>query len=320
MDRPRILLTRRLPPLAMQRLHYKAEVVHGDLDQDLSRHELLERIKDVDGLLCLLTDKVDAELMDAAAHLKVVSNYAVGYNNIDVAAATERGLVVTNTPGVLTNCTADMAWALLMAAARRVLEGDALVRSGNWTGWEPLQLLGTEVSGATIGFVGMGRIAKATAKRAAAFDMKLLYWNRTRLDSSEEAELGLEYREFGQLFPECDFVSVHVALTDQTKHLIGPAEFESMKPTSILINTARGPVVDESALVWALEQGQIGGAGLDVFENEPIVEEELRSMENVVLAPHLGSATIATREKMGEIAVQNCLAVCRGEQPPHRVN
>lgn len=304
----------------METLHEQAELKHFDLDRDLSRSELMRGVADVDGLLCLLTDRVDGEVMDAAPQLKVVSNYAVGFNNIEVDAASQRGIVVTNTPGVLTDCTADMAWALLMAASRRVIEGDQLVRSGNWTGWEPLQLLGQEVTGATIGFVGMGRIAKATAKRARAFDMRLLYWNRTRLAPLEEQQLGLEYVDFDKLFGECDFVSVHVALCNATHHLIGARQFESMKPNAILINTARGPVVDESALLWALTQGQIGGAGLDVFENEPDLESELRAMKNVVLAPHLGSATISTRERMGSIAVQNCLAVCRGENATCRVN
>ncbi|MCD0461816.1 D-glycerate dehydrogenase [Roseiconus lacunae] len=304
----------------MKRLQQQADLVHVDLDRDPTRQELLDGVRDVDGLLCLLTNKVDAALLDAGSRLKVVSNYAVGFNNIDVPAATERNIAVTNTPGVLTDCTADMAWALLMAAARRVVEGDHLVRGGQWTGWEPLQLLGQEVSGATIGFVGMGRIAKATAKRAAAFEMRLLYWNRTRLAVDEEKQLGLEYREFDDLFADCDFVSIHVALTEATTHLVGAKQFEQMKESAILINTARGPVVDERALVRALQQQQIGGAGLDVFEHEPTVADELRSMAQVVLAPHLGSATIATREKMGSIAVDNCLAGCRGDDPPQRIN
>lgn len=320
MSKPKIFLTRRLPPSCMERLAQEASLSHGDLDRELTRDELLGGVRDVDGLLCLLTDRIDTELLDVNPNLKVVSNYAVGYNNIDVAAATERGIAVTNTPGVLTDCTADMAWALLMASARRVVEGDQMVRSGNWAGWEPLQLLGTEVTGATIGFVGLGRIAKAAAKRALAFDMRVLYWNRTRLPTDQEQELNVEYRELDELLGESDFVSVHVALCDETRHLLSGDEFKKMKSSATLINTARGAVVDEDALVNALWSGEIAGAGLDVYEHEPSVHPELLKMPNVVLAPHLGSATIATRTKMGDLAIDNCLAACRGQRPPHLVN
>jgi glyoxylate reductase len=304
----------------MDRLSSESTLVFGDLDRAPTRPELTRGIENADGLLCLLTDKVDAELLDVNSGLKVVSNYAVGFNNIDIDAATKRHVAVTNTPDVLTDCTADMAWALLMSAARRVVEGDSLVRSGRWEGWEPLQLLGAEVTGATIGFVGFGRIAKATAKRAKAFEMPVLYWNRTRLSIAEETLLGVEYRELDMLLSEADFVSVHVALCEQTRHLISTPELDRMKSTATLINTSRGPVVNEKALVRALQSGAIARAGLDVYEHEPIVERELRDMPNVVLAPHLGSATIETREKMGDLAVTNCLAGCMGIKPPHLVN
>ncbi|MCA9137083.1 MAG: D-glycerate dehydrogenase [Planctomycetales bacterium] len=320
MSKPKIFLTRRLPLASMQRLEAESQLSYGDLDRALSRKEIIEGIRDVDGLLCLLTDQIDAEVMDANPNLKVVSNYAVGFNNIDVQAATQRNIAVTNTPGVLTDCTADMAWALLMCSARRVLEGDQLVRSQKWGGWEPLQLLGAEISGATIGFVGFGRIAKATAKRAKAFDMQILYWNRTRLSEIEERQLGVQYRPFDDLFPECDFVSVHVALTDQTHHLLSKRQFALMKSTATLINTARGPVVDEEALAEALQAGEIAAAGLDVYEHEPVVHPALFKLPNVVLAPHLGSATVQTRTKMGTLAIDNCLAVCRGDRPPNLVN
>lgn len=320
MDKPKIFLTRRLPPESMRRLESESQLSHGDLDRVLSRQEIIEGVRQADGLLCLLTDQIDSEVLDSNPNLKVVSNYAVGFNNIDVQAATERGIAVTNTPGVLTDCTADMAWALLMSSARRVVEGDRLVRSQKWGGWEPLQLLGSEVSGATIGFVGFGRIARATAKRAQAFDMQVLYWNRTRLAESEEQSLGVQYRSFTDLFPQCDFVSVHVALTDQTHHLLSAREFESMKPTATLINTARGAVVDEAALVQALRCKQIAAAALDVYENEPEVHPALFEMPNVVLAPHLGSATVQTRTKMGTLAIDNCLAACRGQRPANLVN
>ncbi|MCS7471025.1 D-glycerate dehydrogenase [Stieleria sp. ICT_E10.1] len=320
MSKPTIFLTRRLPPDSMERLQTEANVFHGDLDRAPTRAELLDGVRDVDGLICLLTDQIDGELLDVNRSLKVVSNYAVGFNNIDVAAATERNVAVTNTPGVLTDCTADMAWALLMASARRVVEGDQLVRSGRWGGWEPLQMLGAEVTGATIGLIGLGRIAKAMAKRALAFDMRVLYWNRTRLSADEEKTLGVEYRELDEMLGESDFVSIHVALSEQTRHLISTPQLERMKPTATLINTARGAVVDESALVQALRDGTIARAGLDVYEQEPKVEPELLSMQNVVLAPHLGSATVQTRTRMGDLAIENCLAACRGERPPNLVN
>ncbi|MDV6034652.1 MAG: D-glycerate dehydrogenase [Phycisphaera sp. RhM] len=320
MSKPTIFLTRRLPPDSMARLQTEANLRHGDLDRALTRDELIDGVRDVDGLICLLTDQIDGELLDVNPSLKVVSNYAVGFNNIDVAAATERNVAVTNTPGVLTDCTADMAWALLMASARRVIEGDRLVRSGQWGGWEPLQMLGAEVTGATIGLIGLGRIAKAMAKRALAFDMRVLYWNRTRLSTDEEKTLGVEYRELDEMLSESDFVSIHVALSEQTRHLISTPQLERMKPTATLINTARGAVVDESALVQALRDGTIARAGLDVYEQEPKVEPELLSMPNAVLAPHLGSSTVETRTRMGDLAIDNCLAACRGERPPNLVN
>lgn len=318
--KPRIFLTRRLPGEVMDRLDAEATLFHHDLDRPLERAELIDGVRGKDGLICLLTDAIDAEVLDANPDLKVVSNYAVGYNNIDVPEATKRNIAVTNTPGVLTDCTADMAWALLMASARRVVEGDQLVRSGQWQGWEPLQLLGSEISGATIGVVGFGRIGQAVARRAAAFDMRVLYWNRTRIDRSEEQTLGVEYCELANLWMQCDYVSIHVALADATRHLVGESELKAMKPTATLINTARGPVIDEGALVDALRQGQIAAAGLDVYEREPEVQAGLRELPNVVLAPHLGSATIQTRNKMGNVAVENCLAACRGKRPPHLVN
>ncbi|KAA5546082.1 D-glycerate dehydrogenase [Roseiconus nitratireducens] len=317
---PRIFLTRRLPPQTMRRLDESATLLSVDLDRPLRPEELAEGIRDADGLICLLTDKIDGELLDANPDLKVVSNYAVGFNNIDLQAATERHVAVTNTPDVLTDCTADMAWALLMTSARRVLEGDRLVRSGQWSGWGPLQLLGTEVTGSTLGLVGFGRIAQAVAQRAKAFQMRILYWNRTRLSPQREAELGVEYRELDELLPECDFVSIHVALCDQTRHLISAPQFAAMKSSATLINTARGAVVDEEALVAALQRSDIAAAALDVYEHEPEVQAPLLEMDNVVLAPHLGSATINTRTKMGNLALENCLAACRGERPPNLVN
>lgn len=320
MTLPKIFLTRRLPPKTMARLESESDLMHGDLDQPLTRAELLDGVRGVDGLICTMGESIDVELLDVNPNLQVVSNYAVGYDNIDVAAATARKVAVTNTPGVLTDCTADIAWTLLMSSARRVVEGDRLVRSGNWSGWAPLHFLGFDVTGATIGFVGFGRIGRATARRAQGFDMRCLYWNRTRLPRDEESKLGVEYRALDDLWPECDFLSVHVAYNEQTRHLISMDQLIRMKSTATLINTSRGPVIDEQALVNALHGGVIAAAGLDVYEHEPVVHPELLNMQNVVLSPHLGSATTQTREKMGDLAVSNCLAGCRGLQPPNLVN
>ena len=295
--KPRVFLTRRLPAENMSRLQAETVLSHGDLDRPLAAEELVNGVRDVDGLICLLTDRIDRAVMQENPQLKVVSNYAVGFNNIDVPAATELGIKVTNTPGVLTDCTADMAMSLLLCAARRVVEGDRLVRSGQWAGWGPLQLLGAEVSGATIGIVGMGRIGRAVAQRCQAFGMRILYWNRTRLSEEDEAKIGVDFRELERLWGECDFISVHVALCEATRHLVSAEAFRSMKSSAILINTARGPVVDEQALARALQSGEIMGAGLDVYENEPIVHPQLFELDNVVLAPHLGSATIQTRTR-----------------------
>lgn len=319
-EKPRVYLTRELPAESMQILREASQLTVNPHDRPVTRPELLEGVREVDGLLCLLHDEIDGEVMDAGKHLKVIANFAVGFNNIDVSAATERKLPVTNTPGVLTDTTADMAWALLMAAARRVAEGDRFVRTRAWHGWGPLQYLGVDVSGATLGIIGFGRIGQAVARRAAAFEMDVVYFNRTRLSPAEEQSLGIRYLPLDELLASCDFVSVHVALNDQTEHMIGSAQLAQMKPTGIIVNTARGPVIDEQALVAALKSGQIGGAGLDVYEREPELEEELYGLDNAVLAPHLGSATIGTRTKMGNMAVRNCLQACTGNRPPNLVN
>lgn len=319
-DKPKVFLTRELPPESMAMLRDGCQLTVNPDDRVLEKSEIIEGIQGVDGLLCLLTDTIDAEILDANPNLKVVANFAVGFNNIDVAAATQRKIPVTNTPGVLTETTADMAWALMMDAARRVSEGDRFVRTRQWKGWGPLQLLGADVTGATLGLIGLGRIGRAVAKRAAGFDMEILYWNRTRLDRDEEKGHGVTYVELDELLTRSDFVSVHVALNSETEHLIGADQLSKMKSTAILVNTARGPVVDEKALVHALQHQTIGGAGLDVYEREPKLETELYELENVVIAPHLGSATIGTRTKMGNMAAENCLLACRGERPPNLVN
>ena len=318
--KPKVFLTRELPPESMRLLSEAADLTYNQEDRTLTKQEVIDGVQNADGLICLLNDNIDQEIITSGSNLRVVANFAVGYNNIDVEAATLRGLPVTNTPGVLTDSTADMAWALLMDAARRVSEGDRMVRTGQWAGWGPLQLLGADIAGSTLGIIGFGRIGQAVAKRARGFEMRICYWNRTRLSKEQEAAFGVEYLPMNELLSESDFVSVHVALNESTRHLIGAKEFEVMKPSACLINTARGPVVDEGALVTALKQGDIASAGLDVYEQEPLLEPGLYDLENVVLAPHLGSATIGTRTKMGNMAVENCLMACSGQRPTNLVN
>lgn len=320
MSKPKVFLTRPIPPASMELLKEEVELTYNPDDRVLSRAELIAGMAGQDGLLCTLMDGIDGELLNTNPNLKIVANYAVGYNNIDVAAATARKIPVSNTPGVLTASTADMAWALMFAIGRRVVEGDQLVRSRQWQGWGPMQLLGQDITGATLGLIGLGRIGKAMVQRAKGFDMKVIYWNRTRLSEAEETAMGITYASREDVLAQADFVSLHVALNAETTHLIGAAELALMKSTAYLINTTRGPVVDEKALVESLKTGSIGGAGLDVFEKEPMLEPELYDLPNVVIPPHLGSATIGTRTKMGNIAAENCFAACRGERPPNIVN
>ncbi|MGB3987744.1 MAG: D-glycerate dehydrogenase [Bacillota bacterium] len=316
----KVLVTRRLPDEALRLLYDTCEVELNPYDRVMTKDELIEGIRDKEGILCLLTDTITAEVMDAAVHLKVISNYAVGFDNVDVKAATGRGIVVTNTPGVLTETSADLTWALLMATARRIVEADAFMRNGKYTGWGPMMLLGGDVYGKTLGLVGMGRIGCAVARRAAGFNMRVLYYDVNRLSEDEEKALNLEYSGFDELLKEADFVSLHVPLLPSTRHLVGAREVSLMKPTSYLINTSRGPVVDEKALVEALRSGKIAGAGLDVYENEPEMAPGLPELENVVLLPHIASASVETRTKMGIMAAQNLIAGLRGELPPYCVN
>lgn len=318
--KPKVFLTRELPPKAMERLRQETVLEVNPDDRILTKEEIIQGVKGKDGLLCLLTDQIDDEVFSANPDLKVVANYAVGYDNIDVEAATRRGIPVSNTPGVLTEASADLAFALIMAAARRTAEADKFVRTGKWEGWGPLQLLGVDVHGATLGIIGLGRIGKAVVRRAKGFDMKICYWNRTRLSEQEEREMGLQYLPIDAVLQTADFVSLHVAFTPDTEHLIGTRELEMMKPSSILINTSRGAVVDEKALVRALKEGQIRGAGLDVYENEPKIEPELLEMDQVVLLPHLGSATVATRTKMAMVAIDSLLAVLHGREASNLIN
>jgi glyoxylate reductase len=284
------------------------------------RDELLEAARGASGILSTVTEKVDAGLMDAAGDgLKVVANMAVGFDNIDLDAAGERSVVVTNTPEVLSETTADTAFMLLMAAARRLGEAERMLRAGGWDAWGPMQLLGPDVWGKKLGIVGFGRIGQALARRASGFDMEVAYHDMRRNEEAER-ELGARYLELEELLETCDFVSVHAPLTDETRHLIGEKELERMKDTSVLVNTSRGPVVDEAALAEALAEGRIFAAGLDVFEEEPKVHPRLLELENVVLAPHIGSASIETRDKMAALAAENLVAILRGEEPKTPVN
>jgi glyoxylate reductase len=297
----------------------------ASLELDLDHSEpggLSDRLEDADGLICLLTDTVDAELLSAAPRLRVVSNVAVGYNNIDVKAATERGVLVTNTPNVLDDATADLAFALLLAAARRIPEAERYLRRGAFKGWELFQPhLGLELAGKTLGLVGLGRIGQAVARRARGFDMDLVYHKREPLDAEAEAELGARYLSFGALLEQSDFISVHTPLTQETRHMFSRAQFARMKPNAILVNTARGPVVDEVALAEALKAGVIRGAALDVFEEEPQVHPALLELEeHVVLVPHIGSATYETRTNMSLVAARNMVAGLSGKRPPDLVN
>ncbi len=284
------------------------------------RDVLLREAAAADGLLALLTERIDAELMDAAPRLRVVSNLAVGYDNIDVAAATERAILITNTPGILTETTADFAFALLMAAARRVVEADRYTRQGRWKTWEPQVLLGQDVHGACLGIVGLGGVGLEVAKRARGFGMRLLYHDHRRRPR-EERRFGLIYSELDQLLREADFVSLHVPLSGETRHLIGERELALMKPTAILVNTSRGPVVDQQALYRFLKERRIAAAALDVTEVEPIaLDDPLLTLDNVIVAPHIASASVATRSRMASVAADNLLAALRGEEPPHCVN
>jgi glyoxylate reductase len=284
------------------------------------RSVLLRETAPCDGLLSLLTDKIDGALLDACPRVKVVSNYAVGFDNVDVEAATARGVVVTNTPGVLTETTADFAFTLLMAAARRVVEADRYTREGKWQSWMPMLFLGQDIHHATLGLVGLGRIGAAMAKRASGFDMNVLYHDVVRREDLERS-MGIEYTTLEDLLRRADFVSVHTPLTAQTRHLIGAEELKLMKKTAVLINSARGPIVDQDALVDALRSGTIAAAGLDVFEVEPIpAGHPLLSLPNVVVVPHIASASVETRTKMALMAVENLLAVLSGRRPPNFVN
>jgi glyoxylate reductase len=319
MGKPRVFATHPLFEPAREILEASCEVEYWDRRERPPRAELLQRIKEKDGLVSLLTEKVDEELLRGAPKLRIAANVAVGFDNIDVAACTKRGVAATNTPGVLDETTADFAWTLMMAVARRLGEGEALARSGTWQGWDLDQLVGTDVWGKTLGLVGFGRIGRAVARRASGFQMRVIYTDAVRAPEAVEKELKAEFRDMNSLLAEADFVSLHVPLLPETRGLFDGGKFQRMKPTAFLINTARGPVVDEAALVAALEAGKIAGAGLDVYEKEPLIHPGLKRA-NVVLAPHLASASLETRTKMACMAAENVVALFKGQRPPNLLN
>ena len=319
MPKPRVFATRPLFPAAQQILNANCDVEYWTQPERISKEELVRRVKDKEGLVCLLTERINEEFLRAAPKLRIAANVAVGFDNVDVPACTKRGVVATNTPGVLDETTADFAWTLLMAVARRLGEGEQLARSGNWKGWDLDQLVGTDVYGKTLGLVGFGRIGRAMARRAAGFDMKVIYTDAIRAPLENEKQLNAEFRDFNTLLAESDFISVHVPLLPETRGLFDAPKFYRMKPTAFLINTSRGPVVDEAALVHALESGKIAGAALDVYENEPFILSGLKR-PNVVLAPHIASASLETRTKMSVMAAENVVALFKGQRPANILN
>src|SRR5712692_7925206 len=320
MSKPKVFSTHPLFEAPRKMLDEHFEVDYWDHPERPPRNELLKRIADKDALICLLTEKINDELLTAAPKLRIVANVAVGFDNVDVAACTQRKVVVSNTPGVLDETTADFAWLLLMAVARRVLEGDQLVRSGKWTGWNLDQLCGADVWGKTLGLLGFGRIGRAVARRTRGFQMRVIYNDAVRAPAEVEKELNVEFLERDQVLAEADFISVHVPLLPETRHLISVPQLARMKRTAYLINTSRGPVVDEAALLAALEAGQIAGAALDVHEKEPQVHPGLMKRADVILTPHIASASVETRTRMAAIAAENVIAVFAGRRPPTALN
>jgi glyoxylate reductase len=322
MARPKVFITRKIFREALDRISQAAEMEVWPDDLPPPDEVLLQKARDAEGILTMLTDKIDADLMEKSPRLKVISNMAVGHDNIDVAAATRRGIRVGYTPGVLTETTADLIFSLLLTAARRVVEADNYVRDGRWQTWGPMVLLGQDIHHATLGIIGLGRIGTEVARRARGFNMKILYYSRTRRTPREESELGLEYVDrMPELLSRSDFISVHVPLTRETHHLIGAAEFAVMKPTAVFINASRGAVTDQRALYEALKSGQIFSAAIDVTETEPIpMDDPLLTLKNIVITPHIGSASVLTRTKMSLMATDNLLAGLRGETLPNCVN
>lgn len=319
--KPRILVTQRIADEALSLLAQAGDLrLCPDPERPPASDELLAAVKNADALLCMLTDTVDEHILEAGARLLVIANMAVGYNNIDVAAATARHIPVTNTPGILTETTADLAWALLTAVSRRIVEGDRFVRTGKFKTWQPMLMLGGDIHGKTLGIIGMGRIGMAVARRGRGFGMTILYHNRRRVDPDLEAEVGARCVPLEKLLRASDFVSVHAPYSEETHHIMGARELAMMKPSAYLVNTSRGPLVDEAALVEALREGRLAGAGLDVYEHEPELTAGLADLPNVVLTPHIGSASRETRTRMAVMAAENIVAALQGRRPPNLVN
>ena len=318
MDHPTLYVTRLLPQPVLDAISRQYRMLTEPTDLPSTEKTLRRGFAAAQAVICTLTDRIDASVLSHATKLKIIANYAVGYNNIDLPAAAQRGIIVTNTPDVLTDATADLTWALLLALPRRVVEGDAWARTGRWPGWTPTQMLGADVSGKTLGIIGMGRIGQAVAQRAVGFRMPVIYAGRHSISSPP----GVSWtrRPLDDVLAESDFVSLHVPLTEATRHLIDRRRLALMKPTAFLINTSRGPVIDEAALISALETKTIAGAGLDVYEHEPDVPVRFVSLPNVILLPHLGSATLETRVRMGLICLDNIAAVLGGRPALNQVN
>ena len=322
MTKPKVFVTLNIFQEALDKIAEATEMEVWPDELPPSYEALLERSRDAEGLLTMLHDRIDANLMEKSPNLKVISNYAVGYDNIDIPEATKRGIYIGHTPGVLTETTADFLWAIMMAAARRVVKADNYTREGKWKSWGPMVLLGQDLHHATIGIIGLGRIGTEMAKRARGFDMNVLYYSRTRKSPEEEERLGLEYVDkMSELLARSDYISLHVPLTEETRQLIGAREFSMMKPTAVFVNGSRGAVVDQRALYEALKNGTICSAAIDVTEVEPIpLDDPLLTLDNLVIAPHIGSASFPTRSTMAIMAADNLLAGLRGEVPPHCVN
>lgn len=316
----KVFISGKIPQVAYNILSEEFEVsMHDDLSL-LSKEEIIRGLKGKDALLCLLSDSIDREIIESNPKLKVIANYGAGFNNIDIEAAGSCGIPVTNTPDISTDATADLTFGLILAIARRIVEGDKETRAGRFKGWAPLYHLGVDVTGKTLGIIGMGNIGQAIVRRTKGFDMKVIYTSRTRLSEQKEKELGVTYMSFEEVLKDADFLSLNLSYSPATHHMIGAKEFELMKPTAYLINAARGPLVDEKALLEALLQKTIAGAALDVYEFEPQVTEGLEKLDQVILTPHIGNATVETRDAMAEIAARNIIAVLKGKEPLTCVN
>jgi glyoxylate reductase len=319
MMKPKVLITRKILPEALHYLGEHTDFEIGSTERDLSKREIMEKLKDKEGLLSQLVDGIDKEVIDASPELKIIANCAVGYNNINIDYAKEKGVLVTNTPGVLTETTADLTWALILAVARKIPQADRFVRERKFRGWEIDLFLGIEITGKRLGIIGMGRIGRAVALRAQAFSMEVVYTDPKRLTPEEEKQYAAKKVPLNKLLSTSDVVTIHTPLSSETEHLISREKIDLMKKEAVLINAARGPIVDEQALGEALETKRIGGAGLDVYEREPEIEEKLLGLDNAVLLPHIGSATYETRLKMSMIAARNLVQGLKGEKPDNLV-